>query len=59
MGSLFKGLSASMMGISNAIIYFFIYENIKHSIAKDRPEHVNSFHVFAASLFSKCTLCLT
>jgi hypothetical protein len=27
--SLFKGVSASILGVSNAVIYFFIYENFK------------------------------
>lgn len=27
--SLFKGVSASVLGVSNAVIYFFIYENFK------------------------------
>lgn len=27
--SLFKGVSASVLGVSNAVIFFFIYENMR------------------------------
>ena len=31
-GAWFKGLSVSMLSISNAIIYFMLYENLKYAI---------------------------
>ena len=50
--SLFKGLSASIMSVSNAIIYFTIYEKLKE-VAIERVHNFNSFPVLVVSISAK------
>lgn len=54
-GALFKGVSASVLGVSNAVIYFFIYENIRENFVEQRDLSFNSQYVLMASVMSKCT----
>ncbi len=44
-----------MLSISNAIIYFLLYEEIKNQILQ-KQAFVNSYYVFLAASFSKSTL---
>lgn len=51
--SLFKGVSASILGVSNAVIYFFIYENFKEKLVHNQNKVFNSYYVLLASVIAK------
>lgn len=53
--SLFRGLSASIFSISNAIIYFYLYETFKDEMKDKMHTDFSSRYVFLASMLSKCT----
>lgn len=57
--SLFKGLSASILGISNAVIYFFLYESIKQRVVAQNNKDFTTAYVFLASMVCKCRAFLT
>jgi hypothetical protein len=50
---LLKGISASVLGVSNAVIYFFIYEDFKRRFVIEQNKTFNSYYVFVASIFAK------
>jgi hypothetical protein len=52
--SLFKGLTASLFSVSNAIIYFIIYEKMKRALGS-----TTVWNIFLASTVSKGTTSLT
>lgn len=53
--SLFKGVSASVMGVSNAVVFFFIYENLRERIIQSQGADFNGLYVLGSSIVSKCT----
>lgn len=55
--ALFKGLGASYVGLSHAVILYPLYEYLKGTI-KEYKGSLNSHDVFAASLISKFTAML-
>jgi solute carrier family 25 folate transporter 32 len=55
--ALFAGLTASILGISHALIYFPLYEKTKlyfrNNFEKKNSEKLSSKYIFMSAIFSK------
>ena len=60
-GALFKGLSASMIGLTHVVIYFPLYEQTKEYLKRrNKTERLSDWDIFVATTFSKTvTSCLS
>lgn len=54
--TLFKGLSASLLSVSNAIIYFLCYETLKKTLKEHQISHIDVVNIFIASTIAKSIL---
>jgi len=60
--ALMSGLTASILGISHALIYFPLYEHWKMFFKnrfEPKEEKLSSRYVFLSAIFSKCKLYLS
>lgn len=43
-----------MLGVSNAVIFFYIYENFRERLVEEKNKKFSSYYVLASSIISKC-----
>jgi hypothetical protein len=54
--SLFKGVTASLFTVTNAVIYFGLYEQLKEVLGQGRQ--LGILNIFVSSTLAKGTPCL-